>query len=394
MNEYLGFNVQQHAATPIRFIVLVARAKEVIQWAHADNIRLDRGNVQRALVEARWRQIKKFFTTSPNNVIPTSITIAFDESLPQLPTRQAVEAGQVGYHIEQLNNGLIRICFPDAVVDSSFIIDGQHRLRGMSELPFDVLVPVCLFPSLSKLERAFQFVTINNKSHKVPTDNLKALIANFEQIQSDLRLRLTQASITTPRFATVVDVLNEDPDSPFHKMVDWVNNRFPDANPTVQPSALENSLKAIVRAFPETKEDESDALLVLSAMWRSIFDAYGIGTANVDEFPNLALKATIQAISEMIVEKLKSDYDPAFTNEPITASNGAAAAQTANNLVTGIPVEFWKDEWALKSLDTSAGRELIQQDIRALKRAIHEAKGAPVNWKGVCQLYKAPAEEE
>jgi DGQHR domain-containing protein len=394
VNEYLGFNVQQHGNTPINFIVFVAKAKEVVHWAHADNIKLDRGNVQRALIEARWRQIKKFFTTSPNNVIPTSVTIAFEEALPLLESRQAVKDGQLGYHIETLKAGLVRICFPDAVVDSSFIIDGQHRLRGMSELDFDVYVPVCLFPSLSKLERAFQFVTINNKSHKVPTDNLKALIANFEQIQSDLRTRLTQASITTPKFATVIDVLNEDTDSPFYKMIDWVNNRFVDANPTIQPTALENSLKAIVRAFPETKEDESDALLVLSAIWRAIFTANGVTSLNAKEFPNLILKATIQTISEMIVEKLKSDYDPAFTNAPITASNGAAAAQTAQNLVTGIPVGFWQDPWLLKSLDTSAGRELIQADIRALKKAINDAKDTAINWKAFCQLYRAPSDDE
>jgi DGQHR domain-containing protein len=394
VNEYLGFNVRQHGDTPIHFMVFVAKAKDVVRWAHADNIKLDRGNVQRALIEARWRQIRKFFKTSPNNVIPTSVTIAFEETLPALASRNAVEKEQVGYFLEALDNGLARICFTDAVVDSSFIIDGQHRLRGMSELDFDVYVPVCLFPSLSKLERAFQFVTINNKSHKVPTDNLKALIANFEQIQSDLRTRLTEASITTPKFATVIDVLNEDPESPFYKMVDWVNNRFSDAVPAIQPTALENSLKAIVRAFPETKEEESDALVVLTAIWRAIFGATGVTRANAQTFPNLLLKATIQSISEMIVEKLKSDYDPAFTSAPITASDGAAAAQTAKNLVTGIPVEFWRDPWVLKSLDTSAGRDLIQSDIRMLKKAINDAKGAAINWKTYCQLYRSPADEE
>ena len=164
--------------------------------------------MQRALVESRWKQIAKFFDASPNNVIPTSVTIAFDEGLPKVESVAQLDQGAVGYHIEDLGDGLVRLTFPDAVVEHSFVIDGQHRLHGMSKTDGPVLIPVCLFLSLPKLERAFQFVTINNKSHKVPTDNLGALIANFEQIQAGLRDRLTSASITTAKFATSVDVLN------------------------------------------------------------------------------------------------------------------------------------------------------------------------------------------
>jgi DGQHR domain-containing protein len=393
VNSYLAFLVKQRPNSPIHFAVFVADAKNVVKWAHADDIRIDRGNVQRALVESRWKQISKFFAADPNNVIPTSVTIAFDEALPRVNTVAELEQGTVGYHIEDKGDGLIKLTFPDTVVESSFVIDGQHRLHGMSQTDGEVRIPVCLFLSLPKLERAFQFVTINNKSHKVPTDNLGALIANFEQIQAGLRDRLTSASITTAKFATFVDVLNENNESPFHKMVDWVNNRFADKNPQVQPSALENSLRAIVRAFPETKDDEADALLVLNAIWNTIFAEYGVTSQNAGEFPNLMLKAAIQTLSEMIVDKLASDYDPAFAEGPITASNGAAAAKTAKNLVTGLPVEFWKEPWKLKSLDTSAGRELIERDIREVKKKLVAAKGQPFDWRSVCQLYKSPAEE-
>jgi DGQHR domain-containing protein len=393
VNSYLAFLVKQRTHSPIVFAVFVAEAKEVVRWAHADDIRLDKGNVQRALVESRWKQISKFFAANPNNVIPTSVTIAFDESLQEVESVKQLDDGAVGYHVEEQGAGLARLTFPDSVVENAFVIDGQHRLHGMSQAEGQVLVPVCLFLSLSKLERAFQFVVINNKSHKVPTDNLAALIANFDQIQAGLRDRLTSASITTAKFATFVDVLNENSESPFHKMVDWVNNRFGDKNPQVQPSALEASLRAIVRAFPETKEDEADALLVLNAIWKTIFAEYGITHQNADQFPNLMLKASIQTLSEMIVDKLASDYDPAFSDGPVTASNGAQAGKTAKDLVRGLPVEFWKEPWRLKGLDTSAGRELIERDIREVKRKLGAAKGQPFDWRSVCQLYKAPQGE-
>ena len=189
--------------------------------------------------------------------------------------------------------------------------------------------------------------------------------------------RLTQASITAPQFASAVDVLNEDSDSPFHKMVDWVNTRHADGVHLIPPTALENSLRAIVRAFPETREDEGDALAVLYAIWRQVFGLYGITFANAAGFPNLMLKATIQKISEMVVDKLRSDHDPAFTTEPVMGDNGSQAARTAQALVDGIPPEFWTQPWSLKSLDTSAGRALIEEGIRDMKRLLREGGEPP-----------------
>lgn len=396
MISYTGILVEQRPGALVKFLVFVASAKEVVSWAEADNIKLDRGNIQRELVESRWRQINKFFNASPNNVIPTSVTIALDESIPPV---QAVGdlANAPGFLLEDLPEGMTRITFdPDHIRGSAFIIDGQHRLKGMSTLDYDVKVPICMFLSLPKVERAFQFVTINNKSHKVPTGNLKALLANFDQIEANLRSRLTQASITAPIYSTAVDVLNEDPESPFYKMVDWVNNRFPDAAMLVPPTALENSLRAIVRAFPETRDDDSDAIAVLYAIWRAVFGQYGITAANGGGFPNLMLKATIQTISEMVVDKLKSDYDPAFSNEPVMGDNGAKAGATAANLVKGIPAEFWEMPWALKSLDTSAGRALIQEGIRELKKIVHQSDGIalPDHWEKRLRLYQSAADVE
>ncbi|MEI8696912.1 DGQHR domain-containing protein [Mesorhizobium sp. ISC15] len=178
--SYTGILVEQRPGAQVKFLVFVADAKEVVGWAEADNIKLDRGNVQRELVESRWRQIRKFFNASPNNVIPTSVTIALDESIPQAESVEDL-ANAAGFVLEDTANGMTKITFdPERIRGAAFIIDGQHRLKGMSMLDYDVKVPICLFLSLPKVERAFQFVTINNKSHKVPTGNLKALLANFE----------------------------------------------------------------------------------------------------------------------------------------------------------------------------------------------------------------------
>jgi DGQHR domain-containing protein len=396
VNKYEGFLVEQQPGTGTPFLVFVAGAKDIVRWAHADSIKLDRGNVQRELIAARWRQIKKFFNAHKNNVIPTSVTIAFDESVTKAKNAGALKKGVVGYALEHnTGTGTTRIIFPDDVQPATFIIDGQHRLKGMSELDFDPMVPVCLFLSMNKLERAFQFVTINNKAHRLATDNLKALYANFDLLKADLRKRLTHASITGSNFATAVDVLNEDEDSPFHKMVDWVNNRFEDGNPLVSPTALENSLKAISRAFPETKADESDALAVLYAIWKAIFAEYSITYKNAGDLPNLILKATIQSLSEMVVDRIKSVFDPAFSqSSAVMDDGGAQAGKEAAELISGIPTEFWTEEWTLKSLDTSGGRDIIKKDIRKLKANMHKNPNDATAWRKDLNVFSTGTDED
>lgn len=388
MRKYIGQLVKQRANSALPFVVLIADASDVVQWSQADDIRIDRGNVQRQLVESRWRQVKKFFSASDKNVIPTSITIAFDSSMNRVNSRTDLKEGVATYFLSDPDaNNMVSIEFPDAVKEFSFIIDGQHRLKGMSEVGGGLLVPICLFPSLSQLERAFQFVTINNKSHKVPTNNLKALITNFNDIEEGLRTRLSQAAITAPRFATHVDVMNEDPESPFYKLVDWVNNRHADGLKIIAPTGIENSLKAITTAFPETKSDPADAIVVMSAIWKAVFEAYGINRENIALFKNLTLKAVTQKVTEMVVEHIVSMRDPAFSTGPITSGNASQASDAAKKLISMIPAEFWQEEWRLKSLDTSAGRDIIGQSIRKLKIDIGKSQSEELDWRKGNPLY-------
>ena len=394
MHSYRGFLVRQRDTTEIEFVLFVANAIDVVQWTQADDIRLDRGNVQRELVESRWRQVRKFFNASSRNVIPTSVTIAFDENLTRVNSKEELSETIPSYFLGQPERDMVELTFTNAVKSFSFIIDGQHRLKGMAEVGQDIWVPICLFPSLSQLERAFQFITINNKSHKVPTNNLKALITNFDEIEDGLRSRLTQASITAPKFATHVDVMNENSDSPFHKMVAWVNNRYDDRKEIISPSAIENGLKSINSGFPETKSDPADAITVMSAIWMRIFNQYGISLANIEQFPNLTKKAVVQRVTEMVVDFLVQELDPAFSTGSIMSGDARRAGDAADKLIAMIPVEFWQDDWALKSLDTSAGRDIISVSIRELKKQIAKNQGDDFDWRKDNPLYQTGNQEE
>lgn len=399
MRKYPGIKVKQRANSDITFILLAVPAKQVYLWAQADDIRLDKGNVQRELIDSRWRQVKRFFLADARNIIPTSVTVAFDDENIQRVVAETELAGNPNsYFLKDAGDGLdvfVEIWFEDSVRENAYIIDGQHRLKGMSELDEEVLVPVCLFPSLSRLERAFQFVTINNKSHKVPTDNLKALMRNFETIELGLRDRLAQASITARGFATHVDVMNEDAHGPFHKMVNWVNNRYSDGKKLIVPAAIENAITAIHKGFPETKNDPADAIIVLTAIWNAIFKHYDITLANVEEFKNLTKKPVIQRLTEMVVEYLVKTLDPVFTPGKVTKNNAEQAGKAAELMVTNVPAEFWKEDWKLKGLDTGAGRDLITRGVRQIKQLQEEIEAdANFDWRTTNPLYMAANDNE
>jgi DGQHR domain-containing protein len=366
----------------------------VIQWAHAESIEIDRGGFQRSLTESRWKQIAKFFNSDVNNVIPSSIIIAFDPEVISVGKFTDLKRNRKQFHLETIDpNGLVRVSFGSGVRESSYIIDGQHRLKGMSVLSFDVHVPVSLFLEMPPLERAFQFITINNKSHKVPTNNIKALIANFEAIEADLKERLTTASISAGQFATIIDIFNENEESPFHKCVDWVNNRYEGTPRLIAPQAIENSFKSLDKEFREyLKEDDQDTIVTMMfAIWKTIKNQYDITIHNIEEYRNLFKKPTIQAITEHVADAINQRV--INSADPIDITDANFIADVTHGFMAKIPEEFWTTEWLLKGLDTHAGRRIILNDIASIKKSMNLGQGAAAgDWKTKLQLYNIDEE--
>jgi DGQHR domain-containing protein len=374
---YDGFITKQREHSDIEYITFIASAKEVFEWSHADSITLDKNGVQRDLNKTRWRKIKKFFESNENNIIPNSIIIACDESI------------QEEFHIENKCKEiptLHKISFSDKVKNNTFIIDGQHRLKGISEVKDeDIKIVVTLFLGLNKLERAFQFITINNKSHKVPTDNIKALINNFDTVSEEesLKERLSTASITAGKFATVIDIFNENSESPFYKLIDWPNNRT--GEKIIKPLAIESALKNILKYFPELKDESDDVVTdILFKIWNPIKNHYKIrDNDTVKKFKNLFTKTVIIAITEFIVDKMADKF--IFSTEDEEIDKAELAESLTTSFITGIPDEFWKTDWSYKSLDSQGGRKIIIDDLSKIKVNIRSGR----NWDENIKLTSA-----
>ena len=139
------------------------------------------------------------------------------------------------------------VVIPESGPPAGLVIDGQHRLFGMSAFDPSLRVNVVALINPSDEEIAFQFLVINNKASKVATDHLKLLALQYTDVA--LGERLKTARMTLGRHASLVGVVDNADDSPFYRAVEWPAEEIPGEQRAnlVLPAAIEQSLGTIAQ---------------------------------------------------------------------------------------------------------------------------------------------------
>src|SRR6267143_16040 len=121
--EYSCFTFKQreYARSP-RFCVFYAPVVEVLDWSDIERLGPGVKGVQRRENIAKRKQIERFLKDDRKNTIPTAITLAFDTDSVKL-TSNGPSSNQGKLLIAPQNN---------AKKKPGLVIDGQHRLLGMS----------------------------------------------------------------------------------------------------------------------------------------------------------------------------------------------------------------------------------------------------------------------
>ena len=136
----------------------------------------------------------------------------------------------------------------------ALIVDGQHRLIGMSEFEHENL-PVLIVAMLdsSVEEQAFQFIVINNKAIKAPVDNVKSIIAeNYDDTL--LRERLLNCGVTYGNNSPLLKDVDDLDISPFQHLLKWSHNR--DGTQLVELTTIEQNVNYISDVFTFLNDDE------------------------------------------------------------------------------------------------------------------------------------------
>jgi DGQHR domain-containing protein len=377
--QYFGCKViQREDSNTVPFFVFHARARDIKQWAGIQRVKDSPEGIQRVLRPTRRDAIKKFLSSFPANTIPNSLLLAFDfsseelnfQSLDQqlttcLPSGVNLYNGCEG----NINWGTIEFSFDPSSPEHlkpALIVDGQHRLHGICDYQNeDLPLLVVSLINASVQEQAFQFVVINSKAIRVPTDNVKSIIANIDE--EELLARLLPAGVSYGNKSPVLREINDLDSSPFQHLLDWDYNR--NGPHIVKPSAIEQSIRYLEKLFM-LEEDIDSSLEIFCAIWRAVKVSYtGLwGTDN-----QLAKKVSINALNEFISDRLKYAWEMSMLN--IFAPQ--RVEEQTLNIVNLLPESFWAEKWTVSIKDNSVFRDLIKSDLEKL--ANNSRLGRP--WK-------------
>lgn len=366
--QYFGYKVRQRMdVNTVEFFVFSARTRDIIQWAGIKRTEDFAKGTQRRLRESRVRAIARFLRSDALNTIPNSILLAFaPDTVEFFPVDENLL--KVGYTSEfdfrnacgsQLEWGHIQFEFEPNQADHlkpALIVDGQHRLHGMSEFQEeDVPVLAVSLINAPPQEQAFQFIVINNKAIRVPTDNAKAIIAEIDE--DALRRRLLEAGVSYGNMSPILRDINDLAVSPFQNLLDWPHNR--DGARLVPLSAIEQALRYLRNEFDFLGEDEDTLFALFCSIWGAVKGSYD-DLWGLDN--KLMTKVNINALNEFLIDRLRY----AWEMELVDVMDPEHVQDYVSNLLAHIPSELWKSEWSIRIQDNANVRQLIKNDLATL----------------------------
>ena len=347
----------------------VAPAGEVIAWAEVDRLKHEGTGHQRLRNKSRVRAITRFLDQDERNTIPTALVIAL-----QIPDLEQPPTGEC-----------TTITIPaDADPRPGLVIDGQHRMYGVEAYGPDLPLNVVALINPEDEEIAFQFLVINSKATKVPTDHVKLLALHYAE--EELANRLKSARMALGRY-TFVGIIDNSPESPFYKSVEWPTEPTDaDADRTnlVRPASVEQAVAAIQKKnLPDLNSDDS-LIEFFFTLWRAVKDRWPeLWTPD----SKLLQKVGLVTLTTFIIEDLVPLADRGDID---LADPDATRKEIEDNILDYLDPEFWKREWTAKSLDTSAGRQLVVDALTTMRRNLRR----PVNWDADLQLLVEADQDE
>ncbi|MBN3875658.1 DGQHR domain-containing protein [Nostoc sp. JL23] len=375
---YFGSLVSQRRdEKATRFFVFNAQAKDLKSWLGIRRIKDVQKGAQRILRQARVNAVKKFIGASSINIIPNSILIAFDPNkaiftpLGQKINEYIIQANSSleknidilnGCRENQVTWGIIEFSFEQSeqeYLKPALIVDGQHRLYGMSDFnEEDLPITVVSLIDATPQEQAFQFIVVNNKAVRVSTENVKSIVADFNE--DELEKRLVLARVKYGDKPLILKFLSDSPTSPFQNLLEWSYNRESTEETQLVPiTAIEQAMRYIRKCFTVLENDEDSLIEFFCATWRAVKGNYPELFGKNNQFMR---KANINAFNEYITDRLlyfwEMDLLDIFDSDEI--------AEKVLDIIKRLPKEFWLEDWKLRIQDTPNFREILKNDFKII----------------------------
>jgi DGQHR domain-containing protein len=261
---------------------------------------------------------------------------------------------------EKLEVGVLSFEMPDGATEKDkpgLVVDGQHRLLGMRDFSPDLHIPVVALLNPDGLETAFQFLVINNKSSKVPTDHIKSLALEYSTEGLEQRLRTARLSLNENYMH--VGQVNSEEGSPFKDIIDWPANRT--GTRIVVPTAIEQALQYIQDQNLKGLREADPLLEFFYAMWGAVKTKWHPLWKNDSK---LLEKVGVICMTQFLTDSLAKLYE--WEELDLTEPKDVRKRTTA--LLKNQSPEFWTRPWKSTSYDTRVGRQLIVDDLFHITR--------------------------
>ncbi len=352
VRTYECFQFRQRQSPAPTLVFMCAPVSQVLEWASVEELGPDTAGHQRAKREAKVEAIDKFFRADSRNIIPTPIIVAFAEGKAVFEPHGKKGSG--------VTFGTLKV---DQEKTSAAVVDGQHRLYGTEQFDKRALVPLVGLLDADKVEKAFQFLIVNNKATKVPTTHAKSLLAKM--VATDLVSRLKGANVALDvEGVKDVDIVNTDPDSPFFQSIDW--STTPAASRMIQATAIEQSLDYIAGLGVAALEDRDVRRAVFLTAWKTIktrWDKYWHPSTT------LTGKVGIICLTRFVFDLIVAWADNEDLKIDVTDLD--EVAKQTEKVIGLMNPAFWRADWAQNAqggFDTNQGRERVYQALKQLYR--------------------------
>ncbi|MBK9170704.1 MAG: DGQHR domain-containing protein, partial [Bryobacterales bacterium] len=316
--ECLLVRQRDDAAAPT-FVAFHAPASEVLAWSAIRRLEEEPGAPQRQTSPAKVKAIRRFLEGDARNTIPTSVIITLDLSREHL----AVDDRYTSVAVLEFD-------YVEGEPKPGLVIDGQHRLLGVQSFAEGARVSVVALLDVDDMEKAFQFLVINNKASKVSVDHIRALALHYTE--ESLKERLATARLNLNPNVGFVGLVNDDSDSPFRGMVSWPLT--PEPNRIVTPTSIESSISYIQQQ--KVREFSSDDVLLefFYSIWRRISERWP-ELWNRDS--RLLSKVGVICMTQYMTDVLVSLYDLGR----LDVSDPDAVSASTNEILGYQERRFW-----------------------------------------------------
>ncbi len=262
----------------------------------------------------------------------------------------------------------------------AMLVDGQHRVHGAHTLEADVAFTVCALSDASWEEQVFQFVVVNQKAQPIAAEFLGAIVST-SLTQSEIETlmeRLDAAGINVEEYQ-MMDLVNNDPASPFRKMIKFrvtgemgklpypgmrqLANQFRQLTPNPRFELLASHFCSGNSMKEKRREWEKDKWLeYFCAFWGIIKDKYG--DSQSDE--NFLWEPESQLMRIAVLQIIQDEFlDWTLQSKRQWSDEVAEFKKLVQTWIEYVPREFFLEKWrGVKSIPSPDGRERIREALR------------------------------